>query len=56
MRAKDHQLMQPMIVAQVIKKTKYYDFPYLKPLQVIPPGQLEYKPEEFGWKPYTEEK
>lgn len=55
MRAKDHQLMQPMIVAQVVKKTKYYDFPYLKPLQVIPSGQLEYKPEDFGWKPYKEE-
>jgi len=54
MRAQDHQLMQPMIAAQVVKKTKYYDFPYLKPLQVIPADQLEYKPEDFGWKPYTE--
>ncbi len=54
MRAQDHQLMQPMIAAQVVKKTKYYDFPYLKPLQVIPAEQLEYKPEDFGWKPYTE--
>ncbi|MGA2466074.1 MAG: ABC transporter substrate-binding protein, partial [Thermodesulfobacteriota bacterium] len=42
MRAKDHQLMQPMIVGQVVKKTKYFDFPYLKPIQVIPPGQLDY--------------
>ena len=54
MRAQDHQLMQPMIAAQVVKKTKYYDFPYLKPLQVIPADQLEYKPEDFGWKPYKE--
>ena len=54
MRAKDHQLMQPMIAGQVVKKTKYYDFPYLKPLQIIPPEQLDYKPEEFGWKPYKE--
>ncbi len=54
MRAQDHQLMQPMIAAQVVKKTKYYDFPYLKPLQVIPAEQLEYRPEDFGWKPYTE--
>ncbi len=54
MRAQDHQLMQPMIAAQVVKKTKYYDFPYLKPLQVIPAEQLEYKPEDFGWKPYKE--
>ncbi|MGA2464850.1 MAG: ABC transporter substrate-binding protein [Thermodesulfobacteriota bacterium] len=41
-REKDHQLMQPMIVGQVVKKTKYFDFPYLKPIQVIPPGQLDY--------------
>jgi len=54
MRAQDHQLMQPMIAAQVVKKTKYYDFPYLKPLQVIPAEQLDYKPEDFGWKPYKE--
>ena len=54
MRAQDHQLMQPMIAAQVVKKTKYYDFPYLKPLQVIPAEQLSYKPEDFGWKPYKE--
>jgi len=56
MRAKDHQLMQPMVVSQVVKKTKYFDFPYLKPLQVVPAEQLEYKPEDFGWKPYREQK
>ncbi|MGA2465700.1 MAG: ABC transporter substrate-binding protein [Thermodesulfobacteriota bacterium] len=54
MRAKDHQLMQPMIVGQVVKKTKYYDHPYLKPIQVIPAEQLDYKPEDYGWKPYKE--
>jgi branched-chain amino acid transport system substrate-binding protein len=54
MRAQDHQLMQPMIVGQVVKKTKYYDHPYLKPLQIIPAEQLVYKPEDFGWKPYKE--
>ena len=54
MRAQDHQLMQPMIAAQVVKKTKYYDFPYLKPLQIIPAEQLVYKPEDYGWKPYKE--
>lgn len=53
MRAKDHQLMQPMIVGQIVKKTKYYDFPYLKPIEVIPFGELDYKPEEFGWRPYS---
>jgi branched-chain amino acid transport system substrate-binding protein len=55
MRAKDHQAIQPMIICEVVKqKTKYFDFPYFKSLQVIPPEQLEYKPEEFGWKPYKE--
>jgi len=56
MRAQDHQLMQPMIIGQVIKKTKYFSHPYLKPIQVIPAEQLDYKPEELGWKPYKEEK
>jgi branched-chain amino acid transport system substrate-binding protein len=55
MRAKDHQAIQPMIICEVVKqKTKYFDFPYFKSLQVIPPEQLEYNPEEFGWKPYKE--
>jgi branched-chain amino acid transport system substrate-binding protein len=54
MRAQDHQIMQPMVACQVVKKTKYYDHPYLKPLQIIPPDQLSYKPEDFGWKPYKE--
>ena len=52
MRAKDHQLMQSMCVGQVVRKTKYFDFPFMKPVQVIPPEQLTYKPEEFGWRPY----
>jgi branched-chain amino acid transport system substrate-binding protein len=55
-RAKDHQAIQPMIVCQVAKqKTRYFDFPYFKSLQVIPSEQLDYKPEEFGWIPYKGE-
>jgi len=54
MRAQDHQFIQPMIIGQVVKKVKYFDHPYLKPIQVIPANQLEYKPEEYGWKPYKE--
>jgi branched-chain amino acid transport system substrate-binding protein len=57
MRPKDHQAIQPMIIAQVVKqKTKYFDFPYFKSVQVVPPEQLNYDPEEFGWRPYPEEK
>jgi branched-chain amino acid transport system substrate-binding protein len=52
MRAKDHQIQMPMCVGQIVKKTKYFDYPYLKPLQVIPLEQLRYNPEEFGWRPY----
>jgi branched-chain amino acid transport system substrate-binding protein len=52
-RAKDHQAFQPMIICQVVKqKTKYFDFPYFKSVHVIPLEQLDYNPEEFGWKPY----
>jgi len=41
-----------MCVGQVVKKTKYFDFPFMKPIEVIPAEQLTYKPENFGWKPY----
>ena len=51
MRAKDHQAVQPMVIGQVVKKTKYFNFPYMKPVQVIPSEQVAYKPEDFGWKP-----
>ena len=52
MRAKDHQAIQPMVIGQVVKKTKYFDFPFTKPIEVIPAEQVNYKPEEFGWKPH----
>ena len=52
MRAKDHQAIAPMVIGQVVKKTKYFDFPYVKPIDFIPVDQLSYKPEEFGWTPY----
>jgi len=52
MRAKDHQAIQPMFIGQVVKKTEQYNFTHLKPIQVIPARQVDYKPEDFGWKPY----
>jgi len=52
MRAKDHQAIMPMFIGQVVKKTKYYDFPYPKPIKMIPAKEFDYKPENFGWKPY----
>jgi branched-chain amino acid transport system substrate-binding protein len=53
-RAKDHQAFQPMVIGQIVKKTKYFNFPYLKPIYVISPEQVECKPEDYGWKPYEE--
>jgi branched-chain amino acid transport system substrate-binding protein len=52
MRAKDHQAIQPIFIEQVVKKTRYFDFPYTKPIEVVPAEQISYKPEDFGWKPY----
>jgi branched-chain amino acid transport system substrate-binding protein len=52
MRKKDHQIEMPMCVGQIVEKTKYFDYPYLKPLEVIPFEKLSYEPEEYGWKPY----
>jgi hypothetical protein len=37
-----------------VKKTKYYDFPYLKPVMVIPAAEVSATLEESGWKPYKE--
>ena len=48
MRTKDHQLMQPMYVGQVVKKTKYADHPYHKVVRKVPAEQLAYEPEAFG--------
>ena len=53
-RAKDHQAFQPMVIGQIVKKTKYFNFPYLKPIYVVSSEQVDYKPEDFGWKPYEE--
>ena len=37
---------------EVVERTKYYDFPYVKPFRVIPADQVSLTLEESGWKPW----
>ena len=53
-RAKDHQAILPLYVGKVEGKTKYFDYPYFTPIMTVPREQVEYKPEDYGWKPYKE--
>ena len=54
MRKEDHQAQSPVAVGEVVKKTKYYDFPYLKPVMIVPAAEVSATLEESGWKPYKE--
>lgn len=54
MRAQDHQAQTPAVIAEYAAKTKYYDFPYMKPVMTIPAEKISLTPEESGWKPYKE--
>lgn len=54
MRKEDHQAQSPVAVGEVVKKTKYYDFPYLKPVMIVPAAEVAATLEESGWKPYKE--
>ena len=55
MRKEDHQVQSPVVIAEVVEKTKYYDFHYLKPVEVIPADQVSLTLEESGWKPWKAE-
>jgi branched-chain amino acid transport system substrate-binding protein len=52
MRKQDHQVQSPAEVGVVVKKTKYFSFPYLKPIETIPASQISVSLEASGWKPY----
>jgi branched-chain amino acid transport system substrate-binding protein len=54
MRQEDHQAQSPVAVGEVVKKTKYYDFPYLKPVMIVPAAEVSATLAESGWKPYQE--
>ncbi len=51
-REEDHQNQTPVVIGEYAPKTKYYDFPYLKPVAVIPAEQVSVSLELSGWKPY----
>jgi branched-chain amino acid transport system substrate-binding protein len=50
MRKEDHQIQTPVVIGEVIEKTPYYDFPYPKPLMIIPAEEVSISLEESGWK------
>ncbi len=52
MRKEDHQNQTPVVIGEVVEKTKYYDHPYVKPVDIIPADQVSMTLEESGWKPY----
>ena len=52
MRKEDHQNQTPVVIGEYAEKTKYYDFPYIKPVTIIPAEQASLSPEESGWKPW----
>ena len=52
MRKEDHQNQSPVVLGEVVEKTKYYDFPYVKPFKIIPADQVSLSLEESGWKPW----
>ncbi len=52
MRAEDHQAQSPAVIAEYAPSTKYYDFPYLKPIMTIPASDISVSLEDSGWKPY----
>jgi branched-chain amino acid transport system substrate-binding protein len=51
-RKEDHQAQLPLVLAEVVKKTKYFDHPYVKPVGIIPAEQVSLTLEECGWKPW----
>ena len=52
MRKEDHQNQSPVVLGEVVEKTKYYDFPYVKPFEIIPADQVSLSLEESGWRPW----
>ena len=54
MRKDDHQALTPAVIADYAAKTKYYDFPYIKPIMTIPADKISLTLEECGWKPWKE--
>jgi len=54
-RKEDHQARQPVVIGEVVEKTKYYDHPFVRPVAVIPADDVSLSLEESGWKPWKAE-
>jgi branched-chain amino acid transport system substrate-binding protein len=52
MRKQDHQNQTPVVIGEVKGMTKYYSFPYVSPVDIIPAAQVSLTLEQSGWKPY----
>jgi branched-chain amino acid transport system substrate-binding protein len=52
MRKEDHQAQTPVVIGETVTKTKYYDFPYAKPVEIIPADKISVSLEESGWRPW----
>jgi branched-chain amino acid transport system substrate-binding protein len=52
MRPQDHQVQTAVVIGEVKGKTKYYDFPYVSPVDIIPAAEVSLTLEQSGWKPY----
>jgi branched-chain amino acid transport system substrate-binding protein len=50
MRKQDHQAQLPLVICGYAPKTKYFDFPYVKPIKVIPAEDVSVTLEDSGWK------
>lgn len=50
MRKEDHQAQSPLVIAEYADKTRYYDFPYIKPVMTIQAEEVSLTLEESGWK------
>ena len=51
MRKKDHQAQLPIVVGEVVGKTRYFSFPYVKPIAIISAEDVSMTPKECGWRP-----
>ena len=49
MRKEDHQNQTPVVIGKVVEKTPYYNFPYLKPISIIPASKISVSLKDSGW-------
>ena len=52
MRKGDHQSQTPVVIGEVKGKTKYYSFPYVSPVDIIPADAVSLTLQQSDWKPY----